>query len=240
MRQVAKKGVLTVAAAGGMLAAFGGQAHADSGATGDTAQSPGVLSGNNVQVPVHVPVNLCGNTVNVVGLLNPAAGNSCANASAPKEEGYGGGSGTGATAEGSSTNSPGVGSGNQVQVPVDIPVNVCGNSVDVVGLLNPATGNDCGNRAVEAPPGEPGEPVVPETPEEPTTPGTPGTPATPETPGTPAEPAAPGPRTQSVTPPTEVELAATGAETPLGIVLPASAGLLVAGGILYRRARAKA
>lgn len=37
--------------------------------------SPGVLSGNVVQVPVHVPVNVVGNTVNVIGALNPAFGN---------------------------------------------------------------------------------------------------------------------------------------------------------------------
>ncbi len=41
--------------------------------------SPGVASGNVVQVPVHVPVNVCGNTVNVIGLLNPTFGNSCVN-----------------------------------------------------------------------------------------------------------------------------------------------------------------
>jgi hypothetical protein len=40
-----------------------------------------VLSGNVIQVPVHVPVNVCGNTVNIVALLNPAIGNTCVNAS---------------------------------------------------------------------------------------------------------------------------------------------------------------
>jgi hypothetical protein len=30
-------------------------------------------------VPVHVPVNVCGNTVSVIGLLNPAFGNTCIN-----------------------------------------------------------------------------------------------------------------------------------------------------------------
>ena len=50
---------------------------------GAAAGSPGVLSGNTVQVPVHVPVNVCGNTVNVVGLLNPAFGNHCANIRTP-------------------------------------------------------------------------------------------------------------------------------------------------------------
>jgi hypothetical protein len=37
--------------------------------------------GNAVQVPIHVPVNLCGNTVNIIALLNPAFGNTCVNAS---------------------------------------------------------------------------------------------------------------------------------------------------------------
>ncbi|MER7053270.1 chaplin [Streptomyces sp. NPDC000351] len=71
-----------LAAAGGALVLGGsGVAAADSGAQGAAVGSPGVASGNVVQVPVHVPVNVCGNTVNVVGLLNPAFGNSCANAS---------------------------------------------------------------------------------------------------------------------------------------------------------------
>ncbi|MEV1025541.1 chaplin [Streptomyces sp. NPDC050264] len=54
-------------------------AFADSGAQGAAVGSPGVLSGNLLQVPVHIPVNLCGNTVDVIGLLNPAFGNTCAN-----------------------------------------------------------------------------------------------------------------------------------------------------------------
>ena len=70
-------------AAGTMIAAGGAAApaFADSGASGVAAHSPGVLSGNVVQVPVHVPINLCGNTVNIIALLNPAFGNTCVNAS---------------------------------------------------------------------------------------------------------------------------------------------------------------
>ncbi|WWQ69057.1 chaplin [Streptomyces sp. Q6] len=48
-------------------------------ATGVAAHSPGVLSGNVVQIPVDVPVNACGNSLNLVGLLNPAFGNTCVN-----------------------------------------------------------------------------------------------------------------------------------------------------------------
>ncbi|MEU8759829.1 chaplin [Streptomyces sp. NPDC048659] len=55
-------------------------AMADAGAEGVAVGSPGVLSGNVVQVPVHVPINVCGNSVNVIGLLNPAAFNTCINA----------------------------------------------------------------------------------------------------------------------------------------------------------------
>ncbi|MFD6878452.1 MULTISPECIES: chaplin [unclassified Streptomyces] len=63
------------------LAVMGGAtaASADANAEGIAAGSPGVLSGNLIQIPVHVPINVCGNSVNVVGLLNPAVGNVCYN-----------------------------------------------------------------------------------------------------------------------------------------------------------------
>ncbi|MDQ1039758.1 hypothetical protein QFZ75_006174 [Streptomyces sp. V3I8] len=74
-----KKIVAAVAATGGLVLAGAGIAAADAGAQGAAVGSPGVLSGNVVQVPVHVPVNVCGNTVSVIGLLNPAFGNTCVN-----------------------------------------------------------------------------------------------------------------------------------------------------------------
>ena len=86
MRQVTRKGLITMAAAGGVLALSGGYAHADAGATGDASNSPGVLSGNSIEIPVHVPVNACGNSVSVVGLLNPAAGNACGSGSGSDRE----------------------------------------------------------------------------------------------------------------------------------------------------------
>ncbi|MFF4348689.1 chaplin [Streptomyces sp. NPDC001530] len=73
------KGLALSSVAVAAVAGAAGVAAADSGATGSASQSPGVLSGNVVQVPIHVPVNACGNTVNVIGLLNPAFGNTCAN-----------------------------------------------------------------------------------------------------------------------------------------------------------------
>ncbi|MFC9244229.1 chaplin ChpH [Streptomyces sp. NPDC057136] len=75
-----KKVAAIAAATGGLVLAGAGMAIADSGAQGAAVGSPGVLSGNAVQVPVHVPVNACGNTASVIGLLNPAFGNPCVNA----------------------------------------------------------------------------------------------------------------------------------------------------------------
>ena len=71
----------TAAVVVGAILALGGAApaFADADAHGAAIGSPGVLSGNVIQVPIHVPINVCGNTVNLVGLLNPALGNTCIN-----------------------------------------------------------------------------------------------------------------------------------------------------------------
>ncbi|MFI6334620.1 chaplin [Streptomyces sp. NPDC050535] len=62
-----------------MALGFASPAFADAGAEGAAIGSPGVLSGNVIQVPIHVPVNVCGNSINVIALLNPAFGNTCVN-----------------------------------------------------------------------------------------------------------------------------------------------------------------
>ncbi|WP_327313977.1 chaplin ChpH [Streptomyces sp. NBC_01235] len=74
-----KKVVAAAAATGGLVLAGAGLAVADAGAQGAAVHSPGVASGNVIQVPVHVPVNVCGNTISAVGLLNPAFGTICVN-----------------------------------------------------------------------------------------------------------------------------------------------------------------
>ncbi|MGW7243563.1 chaplin [Streptomyces sp. NPDC054804] len=70
----------TAAVAAGVILAFGAAvpAFADAGAEGAALNSPGAVSGNTIQVPVHVPVNACGDTVDVIALLNPAFGSACA------------------------------------------------------------------------------------------------------------------------------------------------------------------
>lgn len=78
MSRITRMTALAALAAGtavcGTSAAF-----ADSNAAGGAVGSPGVVSGNLIQVPIHIPINVCGNTVDIVGLLNPAFGNNCLN-----------------------------------------------------------------------------------------------------------------------------------------------------------------
>ncbi|GGT40813.1 chaplin [Streptomyces chromofuscus] len=78
MSRIAKAAGVALGA-GAMVLSGAGLAMADAEAEGAAIGSPGVLSGNVVQIPIHIPINVCGNTVNVGGLLNPAFGNRCEN-----------------------------------------------------------------------------------------------------------------------------------------------------------------
>ncbi|MYW02527.1 DUF320 domain-containing protein [Streptomyces sp. SID3343] len=62
-----------------LVMAGAGAASAGAEAGGAAVDSPGVLSGNNVQAPISIPLNVCGNSVDVIGILNPTFGNVCAN-----------------------------------------------------------------------------------------------------------------------------------------------------------------
>ncbi|MFG2836039.1 chaplin [Streptomyces zaomyceticus] len=75
-----RRGLAVALAAGAVVVGGASAASADAGAQGVAAYSPGVGSGNLIQVPIHIPVNACGNTVSVIGLLNPSFGNTCVNA----------------------------------------------------------------------------------------------------------------------------------------------------------------
>ncbi|WP_093694836.1 chaplin [Streptomyces sp. 2231.1] len=166
MRRATRNRVIALAAASGAMAVAlpASAAFAADGSNADAtaAGSPGLASGNSLQVPVSVPVNVCGNTADVVGLLNPAAGNTCTNTGGAHADGAGSLSGSassddagsgsgsassskGASAHGRVTDSPGVLSGNGLQLPIDLPVNVSGNSINAVGVGNPVFGNQSVN-----------------------------------------------------------------------------------------------
>ncbi|MFD5425683.1 chaplin [Streptomyces sp. NPDC127084] len=236
MRQICRTGLVAAMVTGGAMAAVGA-AHADSGAQGGAAGSPGLISGNTVQIPVHVPVNVCGNTVNVIGALNPAVGNRCANGSdsaltardvrsaadddrdngADRDARAGARTGVerdngvlgGALATADAQGSPGLLSGNGIQLPVDVPVNVSGNSVNVVGIGNASVGNVSSNG-----------PVAPEPVSRP-----------------PMEEVAAAhhePHSESA------QLAQTGAAAGAAFTVPAGAAMILGGAVLYRRFRAAA
>ncbi|MCQ9179467.1 chaplin [Streptomyces sp. IBSBF 2953] len=226
MRRVTRTGVMAVAAVSGAMAVTL-PAHADSAANGSAAGSPGLISGNGVQLPVHLPVNLCGNTVNVVGLLNPAAGNTCADAGSAAAHGaHRAPSGGGATARGDAKGSPGVVSGNGVQLPVHLPVNVSGNSVNVVGIADPAFGDESVNAPGEEPVQPSGPAAQPPVRHDP--------PSQSQHPGPRAEPPAPVLAPQAVAP--VAALARTGADATLP-ALAGSTALMLGGALLYRRFR---
>lgn len=60
---------------GALIVVGAGAATADTTAHGFAQNSPGVASGNNVQAPVSVPVNLTGNSISVIGVLDSAFNN---------------------------------------------------------------------------------------------------------------------------------------------------------------------
>jgi hypothetical protein len=64
MQKLKMTAAVSVAALGALLAGAG-SASADATAAGAASHSPGVLSGNLLQVPIHIPVNICGNTANL-------------------------------------------------------------------------------------------------------------------------------------------------------------------------------
>ncbi|MEV0226988.1 chaplin [Streptomyces sp. NPDC050704] len=76
---IAKKAAMAVTVAGLAAGASAGAAVADSAADGAAVKSPGVGSGNVGQLPIHVPINVAGNTANLIGALNPAFGNQAMN-----------------------------------------------------------------------------------------------------------------------------------------------------------------
>ncbi|MFD7277005.1 chaplin [Streptomyces sp. NPDC059862] len=259
MRQTLSRGVFAAAAATGMLSLYGTSAIADTQAEAVTKDSPGVLSGNAVQVPIKVPLNLCGNTVDATALLNKAFGNSCANTSDKTEDGsaksssetsdksgkssdsgkssssddsggYSDGT-SGAHAEGVAKDSPGVLSENSLQVPVDLSLNACGNTVDILALFNEAADNTCSN-------GDYGYGTEVDTPAKPSAPSTPATPAPPRVKETP-RPTPPSelPPTAEVLPGEVPQLAETGSGA-LMAASAASAALLAGGVLVYRRSRA--
>ncbi|WP_396450462.1 chaplin family protein [Actinomadura sp.] len=98
----------------------GVKVHESGGSGQKTSGAHGIASGNQVNAPISLPVNVCGNGAGVLGRADAG----CAGGAKVNGSGKGGQvtDGTG-----------GVLAGNQVNAPISIPVDVCGNAVAVAG-----------------------------------------------------------------------------------------------------------
>jgi ChpA-C len=88
---------------------------------GTTSGNHSILGGNQISLPISIPVNICGNAIAILG----GAFAECEGGASVSH----GSGGTGSTTSGNGS----IGGGNQVSVPISVPVNVCGNSVAALG-----------------------------------------------------------------------------------------------------------
>ncbi|MFI0366469.1 chaplin family protein [Actinomadura sp. 1N219] len=111
------------AAAGQENRGSGWDRHRGGGGGMETSGNFSVLGGNQVYAPISIPVNVCGNSVSVLGLSRA----QCKGGASVERKA------TGDPKMKTSGNFSILG-GNQVYAPISIPVNVCGNAIAVLGL----------------------------------------------------------------------------------------------------------
>ncbi|MUL42459.1 DUF320 domain-containing protein [Streptomonospora sp. PA3] len=96
----------------------------EGGESPQTDGSGGIASGNQINIPVDIALDVCGNSIAVLGASKAECKTvinviekSSENEGAPQTDGSGG-----------------VASGNQVNIPVDAAADICGNAVAVLGI----------------------------------------------------------------------------------------------------------
>jgi hypothetical protein len=127
-------------------ACVNGGGHRRESVSQDTGNNYGIANGTQVYAPISAPLNVAGNSIGVAGEANSAA--------VAKNE-----SGRGDDFSQNSSRNVGILNGTQLAAPISIPINVCGNSLAVLGLANSAAAcaNDVdgdrghGQRAVDVP-----------------------------------------------------------------------------------------
>ncbi|GHD37346.1 chaplin family protein [Nocardiopsis kunsanensis] len=97
----------------------------ESSGQAETDGSGGVASGNQILIPVDAAIDACGNSVAVGGVSEA----ECVEVVEKLEEEVGSESADTLSTDGSG----GVASGNQINLPVDAAIDICGNSVAVLG-----------------------------------------------------------------------------------------------------------
>jgi hypothetical protein len=105
-----------------------GAALADGPSGNGNAGVLSLLSGNDVNAPVSVPVSVCGVSGAVAGFANSGCKGGAASNTVIKGAAGGSHNGNAGVAA--------IGSGNNVNAPVSVPVSVCGISVALAGFSN--------------------------------------------------------------------------------------------------------
>ena len=76
---IRKSFVAVAFAAVAILGSAGTAAASGADAIGGAIGSPGLLSGNNIQIPVNIPINVCGDNIGILSALLATEGTDCAN-----------------------------------------------------------------------------------------------------------------------------------------------------------------
>ncbi len=96
----------------------------------EPAYSAGILSGNRIDLPVALSLNLCGNGVTLFG--HTSAASTCGTLTPATQ-----------VAAESATRRGGLLADNVVRAPLTVPVNVCGNHVAVAATADSGSGSTC-------------------------------------------------------------------------------------------------
>jgi hypothetical protein len=116
----------------------GAWSNGNGGGNWTTGYNAGVLNGNQASNTIQVPIDLCGNAISVGGFSSAScAGGSWANAESASTE-------SAQTEDWTSGFNAGVANGNQISNVLQVPINVCGNSIAVLGFADAS----CGGGAV--------------------------------------------------------------------------------------------
>ena len=96
----------------------------------------GIANGTQAYLPINVPVNVVGNAAAVLGVANAAGTGVHKIESGKVESGKGGKGGKGDHVDQNTSNNFGILNGTQVYAPINVPINLCGNALSILGLAN--------------------------------------------------------------------------------------------------------
>src|SRR5690349_11730666 len=119
----------------GILLVSGGHAYAD----WTTGYNAGLLDGNQLDTKLQVPVDVSGNALGLLGFANAqSGGGAVANTESATTES------ANSTEAWTTGYNAGILNGNQLSNTIQLPINVCGNSIAVLGFADAS----CGGGAV--------------------------------------------------------------------------------------------